>query len=399
MPQKALRGLTSNQMKINTQNIGKLVMAGIVPLMLSSCLKDKPFPLYGNKAAVVINYSWAETADSLQTATYTNYLSANGNYFKQDNGGNTNYNYWPQAHTLDAFTDAYQRSKNDIYKQRMKSLLNGTRITNGNKYQNEYYDDMEWLALASLRAYEVTNDNDYLDAANILWTDIKTGVNNNQGGGIAWRKGQLDYKNTPANAPAIIFACRLYRLKNNAADLALAKDLYAWMKTTLVDPATGIIWDGINGNHDGQVSKNEFTYNQGVYIGAALELYNVTKDASYLADATRNASAAITDTDISPGGLLKSEGQGDGGLFKGILVRYLTLLIQSPDITPANKDAYVKFLKYNAQTLFAKGISRPDMRVSPDWKSAPPATVDLTTQVSGLTTIEAAARLKAAGLF
>jgi hypothetical protein len=80
-------------------------------------------------------------------------------------------------------------------------------------------------------------------------------------------------------------------------------------------------------------------------------------------------------------------------------VRYLTLLIQSPDITPSNKDAYVKFLKYNAQTLFVKGISRPDMRVSPDWKSAPPATVDLTTQISGLTMIEAAAKLKAAGLF
>jgi predicted alpha-1,6-mannanase (GH76 family) len=386
-------------MKINIQYIGKVALAGLIPLMLTSCLKDKPFPLYGNKPAAVINYTWAETADSLQTATYTNYLSANGNYFKQDNSGNTNYNYWPQAHTLDAFIDAYLRTKNDIYKQRMKSLLNGTRITNGNKYQNEYYDDMEWLALASLRAYDATKDNDYLDAANILWTDIKTGVNANQGGGIAWRKSQLDYKNTPANAPAIIFACRLYKLSGNAADLTLAKELYSWMKTTLVDPSTGIIWDGINGNHDGQISKNEFTYNQGVYMGAALELYNVTKDAAYLADAMQNASATIVDTDISPGGLLKSEGQGDGGLFKGILVRYLTLLIQSPDITPSNKDAYVKFLKYNAQTLFVKGISRPDMRVSPDWKSAPPATVDLTTQISGLTMIEAAATLKAAGLF
>ncbi|OOQ56521.1 glycoside hydrolase family 76 protein [Mucilaginibacter pedocola] len=385
-------------MKFNSKYIGKAAVVAIMPLMLSSCLKDKPFPLYGDKGATVINYTWAETADSLQTATYTNYISANGNYFKQDNGGNTNYNYWPQAHTLDVFTDAYQRTNNDIYKQRMKSLLNGTRITNGNKYPNEYYDDMEWLALAALRAYEVTNDNDYLDAANILWTDIKTGVNDNQGGGIAWRKSQLDYKNTPANAPAIIFACRLYRLKNNAADLTLAKQLYAWMKTTLVDPATGIIWDGINGNHDGQISKNKFTYNQGVYMGAALELYNVTKDASYLDDAMRNASATIVDTDISPGGLLKSEGQGDGGLFKAILVRYLTEVIQSPDIAPSNKDAYVKFLKYNAQTLFNKGIGRPAMTVSPDWKSAPQGTIDLTTQISGVTMIEMAAKLHKAGL-
>ena len=386
-------------MKIITQYIKIAALVGIVPLMLTSCLKDKAFPLYGDRPSVQIDYTYAATADSLQEKTYTTFISANGNYFVQNNSGNTNYNYWPQAHVMDVFTDAFLRTKNEVYKQRMKSLLTGTKVANGNKYENEYYDDMEWLALASLRAYDVTKDADYLTVANTLWTDIKTGVNSNQGGGIAWRKTQLDYKNTPANAPAIIFACRLYKINNNAADLALAKSLYTWMKGTLVDPATGIIWDGINGNRDGQISKNKFTYNQGVYMGAALELYHVTKDEAYLADAVRNASATIVDTDISPGGLLKSEGQGDGGLFKAILVRYLTLLIQDPALTPSNKDAYVKFLKYNAQTLYTKGIQRPSLMVSPDWKTQPSGSTDLTTQISGVTMMEAAATLKIAGIF
>ena len=39
-------------------------------------------------------------------------------------------------------------------------------------------------------------------------------------------------------------------------------------------------------------------------------------------DAVNTANATIKDLDIAPGGLLKNEGQGDGGLFKGILVRY-----------------------------------------------------------------------------
>ena len=108
--------------------------------------------------------------------------------FVANNNGSKVYNYWPQAHTMDVFTDAYLRTNNDIYKQRMKSLLRGTQVENGNKLQNEFYDDMEWLALATLRAYEATNDADYLTAANTLWTDIKTGVNDNQGGGIAWKK-------------------------------------------------------------------------------------------------------------------------------------------------------------------------------------------------------------------
>ncbi|MDN3582780.1 glycoside hydrolase family 76 protein [Mucilaginibacter flavus] len=382
-----------------THYIKQAALMGLIPIVLTSCLKDKPFPLYPNKVTAPVNYKYAETADSLQEKTYSTYLSANGNYFVQDNAGNTTYNYWPQAHTLDIFTDAFLRTKNEVFKQRMKSLLNGTRITNGNKYPNEYYDDMEWLALASLRGYQATNDNDYLDVANTLWTDIKTGVNNNQGGGIAWRKSQLDYKNTPANAPAIIFACRLYALKKNDADLTLAKSLYTWLTSTLVDPSSGIIWDGINGNHDGQISKNKFTYNQGVYMGAALELYHVTQNADYLADAVRNATATINDTDISPGGLLKSEGQGDGGLFKGILVRYLTLLIQEPAVSDNDRNAYVKFLKYNAETLYTKGISRPALFISPDWKSLPSGTTDLTTQLSGVMMVEAAAILKAAGKF
>jgi predicted alpha-1,6-mannanase (GH76 family) len=382
-----------------TQYIKKAALAGLMPLMLTACFKDKPFPLYGNKPSVKIDYTFAKTADTLQDKTYSTFLSANGNYFVQNNAGNTNYNYWPQAHTMDVFTDAYLRTKNDIYKQRMKSLLNGTKIANGNKLQNDYYDDMEWLALATLRAYEATNDADYLAAATTLWTDIKTGVNNNQGGGIAWRKSQLDYKNTPANAPAIIFAARLYRLQKNEADLTLAKQLYTWLKTTLVDASTGIVYDGINGDGDGKISYNKFTYNQGVFIGAALEMYNVTGDAAYLADAVRNATATIKDLDISPGGLLKNEGQGDGGLFKGILVRYLTLLALKDDVAQTDRDAYVAFLKYNAETLFAKGISRPDFMVSPDWKTKPSGSTDLTTQISGVTTMEAAATLKTAGKF
>jgi predicted alpha-1,6-mannanase (GH76 family) len=380
------------------KDIKSLGLAALFPLVLSSCLKDKPFPLYGVRQTVPVNYTYAATADSLQEKTYNTYISPNGNYFVQDNGGNSNYNYWPQAHVLDAFTDAFLRTKNEVYKQRMKSLLVGTKAANGNKYENDFYDDMEWLALASLRGYEATQDADYLAVANTLWTDIKKGENTNQGGGIAWRKSQLDYKNTPANAPAIIFACRLYRLQKNQADLDIAKRLYTWMTSTLVDQS-GIIWDGINSKRDGQLDKNKFTYNQGVYMGAALELYNVTKDVAYLEDAMRNANATIKDPDISPGGLMKSEGQGDGGLFKAVLVRYLTQVILSPDVTEANRNAYIKYMKYNAETLFTKGISRPALLVSPDWKAQPSGTIDLTTQISGLTMMEAAATLKTAGKF
>lgn len=363
-----------------------------VVFCFSSC-GDDPIPLY-NRQTPVVTYDWSATADSVQEKTYSTFLSADSRYFMQDNKGNTTFHYWWNAHALDVLVDAYVRTKDDVYVQRMKALLNGIKARNNGQYPNDYYDDMEWLALSSLRAYEATKDAAFLEATSILWQDIKTGLNNSQGGGIAWRKSQLNYKNTPANAPAVILAARLYQLQKNEADLQLAVTLYSWLKATLVDPATGIAWDGINRTGNGEIDKNWiFTYNQGVLIGAAEELYQATGNQSYLADAVRTANATINHTDLAPGGMLKSENQGDGGLFKGILVRYLTQLTEQPNLSATQRGNFVSFLENNAETLYKKGIHRPSLMVSPDWKSKPGSTTDLSTQLTGLMLLEAMARL------
>src|SRR5690606_22529916 len=211
---------------------------GAWSMFLSSCSLEDGSPLYDGKI-VTIDYTWSKTADSLQDVTYTTYLSSNTKYFRQNNTGNNNFNYWWNAHVMDVFVDGFLRTNDDAYKTKMKFLLSGMKDTNGGNLLNQYYDDMEWLALSSLRAYEATQDQQFLDASEQLWTDIQTGINASQGGGIAWRKSQLDYKNTPANAPAIILASRLYRLSQKATDLQTAETLYAWLKSTLVDPVSG----------------------------------------------------------------------------------------------------------------------------------------------------------------
>jgi predicted alpha-1,6-mannanase (GH76 family) len=287
--------------------------------------------------------------------------------------------------------DAYTRTADAKYKSRMTALVNGIKDTNGGTYLNDYYDDMEWLALSSLRAYHATDDAAFLDLTKLLWSDIKTGLNTNQGGGIAWRKTQLDYKNTPANAPAIILACRLYAMEQSGADLQLAKDVYAWLKNTLVDPATGLAWDGINRTENGQIDKWMFTYNQGVWIGAGLELYKVTNEQSYLNDAIKAADYVVNDVQFFPNGVMKAEGDGDGGLFKGILVRYLTLLSKDINVPKTKRDIYSGVINFNAKTLFDKGIKRPAMLIGPNWTQRPGSSTDLSAQLSGLMLIEAVA--------
>src|SRR5690554_7109276 len=62
-------------------------------------------------------------------------------------------------------------------------------------------------------------------------------------------------------------------------------------------------------------------------------------------------------TTLFRSGILKNEGQGDGGLFKGIFVRYFTELIQEPSISETDRQVMVDFIKFNAETFYKSGRS------------------------------------------
>lgn len=373
---------------------------GAVVFMITACSKEEGYPLYSNNTHK-IDYTYSATADSMQEVTYSTYKSGDGKYFLQDNNGNTGFNYWWQAHMMDVFVDAYARTSNDGYKPKMTSLLNGIKEKNGGTFINEYYDDMEWLALACLRVFGTTNDNTFKATADLLWTDIKTGWTSLAGGGLMWRKSSPESKNACANAPASILGARMYALSKNSDDLEWAKRIYAWQKANLVDPNNGIVWDNLK-VEGGNIVKNtdwKFTYNQGTYIGAALELYHATKERAYLSDAMRTANTCMNSRDINTSGLLKSENQGDGGLFKGILIRYLALLVQEPDLNDTDRGNLARFLKFNAEMFYTKGLTRPSMLSGPDWGNKAQGSIDLSTQLSGLMLMEAAATLKKTEVF
>ncbi|MFC4596667.1 glycoside hydrolase family 76 protein [Cohnella hongkongensis] len=305
------------------------------------------------------------------------------------------FNYWWQAHAADALLDRYERTGNEETKAQIGELFDGVRARNAGVWTNGYYDDMEWMALAWLRAYELLGEDRYKEAALELWADIRTGWNEEMGGGIAWRKEQLDYKNTPANAPAVILAARLYRNFGSQDDLQWALNLYDWQKRTLVDPVSGLVWDGINRTGDGQIDKDwKFTYGQGVFIGAAMELYEQTGEEKYREDANRTADYVLSEMASPATGLLPNEGDGDGGLFKGVLVRYLTEW--------AARDAergreYGSLILNNADSLWDYGRAGDAARFGTSWAQPPETVVQLSSQLSGVILVEQAARLESLG--
>jgi predicted alpha-1,6-mannanase (GH76 family) len=351
----------------------------------------------GGQAAI----DWNKAADSSTNALVTKFWNASGNYFNEKNT-NTNFHYWPQAHALDILVDAYKRTNKQEYKDYMDKWFTGVNIKNGNTFINEFYDDMEWNALAMLRAYEATNDVKYKNAVDAVWTNIKTGWNTTMGGGIAWRKAMPYYKNTPANAPAAILAARLYKKFNNADDLEWSKKIYVWLKDSLYNRSTGMVYDGINSDNDGKRNTTwKFTYNQGTFIGAAVELFSITNDAGYLNDALQAANFTLSDNTLTnfTDNLLRDEGGGDGGLFKGVLVRYLSQLTLTPGVLSNDKQRYVNYLKHNAETLWKEGTDKNYLLFGTYWKNKPGGETDLTVQLSGATLIEAMALLKKNNLF
>ncbi len=363
--------------------------------VLASCFKapDDPITSTGGNKPPARTYNWPAIADSAQFGLTAGYWNVVGKYFTLQMGGSAfDKNYWPNAHALDVLTDAYLRKDKDAaVKQRMDDLIEGVRTANGGTYVNDYYDDMQWMMIATLRAFAATGDARYRTVAEGLWDEVKGGWDNVSGGGFYWRKDRIN-KNTPANAPACLFAARLYQGSKNADDLAWANRIYTWLKVNLIRP-NGDVWDGLNTSVTPiQADTRLFTYNYGTVIGSALELYKITRDIRYQNEAVLVADAALAR--MTRENVLVNGDTGDGGLFNGIFVRYLTRLVVEGDLPSGKRAAYVNFLKANAETLWSKGTTLPAVLFGPDWKTLPGTNTSLTPQLSGVMLMEAMAELK-----
>jgi len=361
--------------------------------LLSSCSDSSSLPVVSDGYTI----NWNAAADSSTTSLITNFWNPTAHYFNDATSG-SNFQYWPQAHGLDVMVDAYLRTNDVKYKTYFDQWYTGVQAGNGGSFINNFYDDMEWNALALLRTYTATKDDKFKTAAQTVWTDIQTGWNANGGGGISWSKGTLMSKNACSNGPACILAARLFQQFGDTTNKTWALKIYDWEKSTLFDPSTGAVNDNLNAS-SGVISTYTSTYNQGTFIGSAVELYNITSDKSYLNDAVKAANYTING--LTSNRILNTEGTGDLALFKGIFIRYFTELIQSPGLDSATKERFVLFLKYNANDFWYNGMNKQYVICTSNWTTAPNflSQTELNAQESGCMLVEAAALLNKAGDF
>ncbi|UAY55810.1 alpha-1,6-mannanase [Arachidicoccus terrestris] len=353
--------------------------------------------------------NWITAADSSTSSFVARYWNKTSHVFNNTYDGEIVWNdYWPEAHGLDVLVDAYLRTNSDVYKQAIYDWYEGVRKKNwySDNWENDFYDDMGWHCLAHMRALAATGDQRYAASSKSLWEWIAKGWTDYDGGGIKWRKESDDLgeaKGIPANGPAAIIAARRYKLYpyevvEGLNDLEWAEKIYNWMKYNRTILSSGRIFEKIDDTH------GDYSYDVGTYMGAALELYDITKDTTYLNDAIRVTNYHISHNINKTYGVMTDYGEqsGNGGgndvnLFKGIFVRYFTILIQNPDLPDPDRERYIAFLENNAQYLWQKGTAKsPDIKFSYSWWKNPGDAErwgDLRSAISGATTIEAMALL------
>uniref|UniRef100_UPI0025D645E7 glycoside hydrolase family 76 protein n=1 Tax=uncultured Microbacterium sp. TaxID=191216 RepID=UPI0025D645E7 len=156
--------------------------------------------------------------------------------------------------------------------------------------------------------------------------------------------------------------------------------------------------DGINRTGDGTVDTQwRFTYNQGLYVGAAVELFGATGDDAFLQRAVQTATTAVRE--LSDGTVFPDEGDGgDEGLFKGVYYRYLGELlgvlagVESYEVERVELE---QFLRTGTDALWQNGVVDGYLRPGNDWSQPPVEWIPYSTMVSAIFAVEQRARLEA----
>lgn len=270
---------------------------------------------------------------------------------------------WTQAIYWDMLMNAYKRTNDRKYYNLMEQFYQG-----GYHYYDKYnwnnpvvwfiYDDIMWWVISFARAYEITNNQTYLDYSisgfNRVWfgsPGVDNGSYDSENGGMYWGwKSDQRGKTACINYPTVIAAATLYNITKDEEYLNKAKEIYAWSRNTLFNTNNGMVADHKVGTNPTNWTLH--VYNQATCIGAAVLLYNITKENRYLNDAV--LAADYTKNNMSDSkGILSFENGIEQGIYAAIFSQYIIRLIED-----CNQTQYLDWMRYNANKGWANKDSR-----------------------------------------
>lgn len=262
--------------------------------------------------------------DQIADKAMENFL--NKFYVVDENGGKlSGEHFWTRAETLEIVVDAYERTQDKKYLDLFDEMYRGFTDDFGTEWSgNIYNDDIMWMVIATVRAYQVSGNQEYLDQAKYHFDLVfERAWDEELGGGLYWRADNQT-KNSCINCPAVIAASLLSKNLKDETYMEKAFRIYEWQRENLFEEATGAVYDAYDLKEG--INKWTSTYNQGTFMGAATMLYEYTGDDKYLEDA--KLAADYTVNIMFENEVMNSEESGnDLPGFKGILARWLRYYI------------------------------------------------------------------------
>jgi hypothetical protein len=213
---------------------------------------------------------------------------------------------------------------------------------------NLYYDDNNWIALDLLSGYRLLGMRTMLRRARGVFQFLVSGWDRNTGdscpGGVFWARPPLrQIRATVSTANAALTALRLYQATGRRTYLAWAQRMYGWVSRCLA-AGNGLYYDHLDSL--GQVSRHEWTYNQGAMIAAGVLLGRATGKRSYLDQAQASARAALAH-------YRASRYKGEPPIYVAIFFSDLNLLQHVVQL-PSYRTALLHYLRRHV-TLRANG--------------------------------------------
>ena len=310
--------------------------------------------------------------------------------------------WWNSAVALQTVGDYMQRTGDRRYLGQLNNtfekdkgvfpagVLSGDPLL-GN-FTSRAIDDSEWWALTWLQAYDLTHDAKYLNMAVTIANYVDGYWDTGTCGGGVWWDGERTYKNAITNGLWIRLTAELHnRIPGDTLWLGRSRTAWAWFQGSGMINANGLVNDGLTNvcTNNGQ---NVWSYNQGLAIGAGLELWRATRDPQVLTSVRRLADAAIGPNALVTDGVLTETCDAadqtcddNGKQFKGIFMRYWTDLVDT-----THDRRYAAFLDQQAASIWDDDRDAAG-RLGTRWSGATnddhPNVFDWRTQASALSVL------------
>jgi len=225
------------------------------------------------------------------------------------------------------------------------------RQRGNNSFEDQYYDDEGWWALALIAVYDVTGNQEYLQGAETLFENIQAAYGTTPCGGVWWDKAHTKV-NAITNELFMSVAAHLANRVTGKMSyyVGWAEKSWVWLQKSGLINSQNLINDRLQLPTCRNNGDPIHTYTQGVPLGGLAELARATGNDSYITEAQTLANASIPA--LTKDGILhelcEPNCDTDGDQFKGIFPRNLVILYKQSPVP-----MYANFLQTNADSIWA----------------------------------------------